>query len=210
VVDFTGSKGVKRSRRSRRSNWLPYEASRRLQFDALLGLVMIFLGGIGEKEAFGQQPFSGAGIPGGSSSEEKKGLWPFSGSGASSSTGGGLRMPWGDSAKSNVVEPKGTNAGWMGLPRPSWLQPKDPNAPTLMEQAGEKSRAFWNRTQDGWSHFSTKTGESFRNMNQNIRTATSESWARITGGGAGGEQRSGEVKPPVGDNESWLNKNKDR
>jgi hypothetical protein len=47
VVDFTGSKGLKRSRRSRRSNWLPYEASRRLQFDALLGLVMIFLAAIG-------------------------------------------------------------------------------------------------------------------------------------------------------------------
>lgn len=174
-----------------------------------LGIGVGFFVGIGVNDVSGQQPFAGSGIPGGSAGTEKKGLWPFGGSGSSTNAGGGLRMPWGDGAKSNVVEPAGGNTGWLGLPRPSWMQPKDPNAPTLMEQAGEKSRAFWNRTQDGWTHFSTKTGESFRTMNQNIRNATSESWARMTGGG-GNEQRLGEVKPPVGDNESWLNKNKDR
>lgn len=175
-----------------------------------VGIGVGLLSGMGAHEVCGQQPFSGSGIPGGSVETERKGLWPFGGTGASTSSGGGMRMPWGDGAKNNVVEPAGGNAGWLGFPRPSWLQPKDPNAPTLMEQASERSRAFWSRTQDGWSHFSTKTGESFRNMNQNIRTATSESWARMTGGSAAGEQRPGEVRPPVGDNENWLNKNKDR
>jgi hypothetical protein len=178
----------------------------------LLALVLgiILLSGTGVNEIYGQQPFAGSGIPGGSNTTEKKGLWPFGGSGSSSAPAGGMRMPWGDPAKNNVVDPKGGNTGWMGLPRPSWLQPKDPNAPGLMEQAGERSRALWNRTQDGWSHFSTRTGESFKTMNQNIRTATSESWARITGGNPASAQPPGEVKPPVGDNESWLNKNKDR
>lgn len=176
----------------------------------VLGIGIGILNGFVANEATAQQPFSGSGIPGGNSSPEKKGLWPFAGGSNSQSNGGGLRMPWGDGAKSNVVEPAGGNAGLLGFPRPSWLQPRDPNAPSLMEQASERSRAFRQRSQEGWTHFTTKTGESFRTMNQNIRSATSESWARMTGANAPGEQRGGEVKPPIGDNESWLNKNKDR
>lgn len=154
--------------------------------------------------------FSGRGIPDNSSSGGQSG-WLSSGSSGQAAGGSAFRLPWSNEPKqNNVVEQDGGNTGWFGLPKPTWMQPRDPNAPTLMEQANERSKAFWGRTQEGFSHFSSKTGESFKTMNQNMRTATSESWARITGGTKPAETKTGEVRPPVGDSESWLNKNKDR
>lgn len=164
----------------------------------------------GVERANAQSIFSGRGIAEGSTESGTKTGWLGGGS-SGQSTGSGVRLPWSSENKqTNVVEPSGGNTGLFGLPRPTWMQPRDPNAPTLMQQASERTKAFWGRTQEGFSHFGTKTSESFKTMNQNIRNATSESWARITGNAKPADQRGGEVKPPVGDNESWLNKNKDR
>ncbi len=181
----------------------------RSRFLLSLGVCLLGFGGGLVTPAQGQQLFSGSGIPTSNSGEQKSG-WLASGPGKSGGESG-FRLPWGEGSRNNnVVEPAGNQTGWLGLPRPSWLQPRDPNAPGFFEQANERSRAFWGRTQEGFSHFTTRTGESFKTMNQNIRTATSESWARITGAAKSGDPRSGEVKPPVGDNETWLNKNQDR
>jgi hypothetical protein len=179
------------------------------RFRLSLGVFLVGLAWIACAPAHGQQLFSGSGIPTSNSGEQKSG-WLSSGTNQSGGDSG-FRLPWGEGARNNnVVEPAGNQTGWLGLPRPSWLQPRDPNTPSFIEQASERSRAFWGRTQEGFSHFTTRTGESFKTMNQNIRTATSESWARITGAGKAGDSRAGEVKPPVGDNETWLNKNQDR
>lgn len=164
----------------------------------------------GVERANAQSIFSGRGIPEGSADSGAKSGF-ISGDSNSQATSSGMRLPWsGGNKPNNVVEPSSENTGLFGFPKPTWIQPRDPNAPTLMQQASERSKALWGRTQEGFSHFGTKTSESFKTMNQNIRTATSESWARITGSAKPADQRGGEVKPPVGDNESWLNKNKDR
>lgn len=177
----------------------------------LVSIALVYLNFSAEiNSASAQAPFSGRGIPGGSSEASKKSGWMSSES-SGQATSSGLRLPWSkENTQSNVVEPSSANTGLFGFPKPTWMQPRDPNAPTLMQQASERSKAMWGRTQEGFNHFGTKTSESFKTMNQNIRTATSESWARITGTAKTEDLRSGEVKPPVGDNESWLNKNKDR
>lgn len=179
-----------------------------LLFVAITVVCLNCVAGINSANA--QAPFSGRGIPDGSAEASKKSGWMSSES-SGQATSSGLRLPWSkENAQSNVVEPTSANTGLFGFPKPTWMQPRDPNAPTLMQQASERTKAMWGRTQEGFNHFGTKTSESFKTMNQNIRTATSESWARITGSAKTTDSRGGEVKPPVGDNESWLNKNKDR
>ena len=177
-------------------------------FVAVAFVCLQFVGGT--ELAIAQSPFSGRGIPSGSGEAETKSGWLSSDS-SGQSTSSGIRLPWSKENKSsNVVEPTSSSTGLFGFPKPTWMQPRDPNAPTMMQQASERTKALWGRTQEGISHFGNKTSESFKTMNQNIRTATSESWARITGSAKSPDTRGGEVKPPVGDNESWLNKNKDR
>jgi len=183
----------------------------RIKYLFLIAVAFICLPSVvGYERANAQSIFSGRGIADGSSEPgAKTGI--LANSASNQATNSGVRLPWsGENKSSNVVEPSSGNTGLFGFPKPTWMQPRDPNAPTLMQQASDRTKALWGRTQEGISHFGTKTSESFKTMNQNIRTATSESWARITGSAKPAEQRGGEVKPPVGDNESWLNKNKDR
>jgi len=183
----------------------------RKKYLLIIAVAYLFLPSVaGVERVNAQSIFSGRGITDGTTdSGAKTGI--LSNSSSSQAAGSGFRLPWsGENKTSNVVEPSSGNTGLFGFPRPTWMQPRDPNSPTLMQQASERTKALWGRTQEGFSHFGTKTSESFKTMNQNIRTATSESWARITGSAKTADQRGGEVKPPVGDNESWLNKNKDR
>lgn len=153
-----------------------------------------------------QDIFSGAGIRGAEAPKQKSG-WLF-GRNQSDESGGGIKLPWGSPAANETGDTEST--GWLNLPKPNWMQARDPAAPGFFQQAGEKSRAFWSRTNEGMSNFASKTGESFRSMNQNLRSATNETWSKITGSHKRNETMGSGVKPPVRNADNWFSKNKDR
>lgn len=100
-----------------------------------------------------------------------------------------------------------SEGGMWNWGRPAWLPERDPAAPSMFSQWGERSRDFWQRTNNNFTEWRMKTGDNFRNAGNNFRETTSATWAKMTNGisrpGWMGDAAE-KPRPPLRKSTSWF------
>ena len=131
-------------------------------------------------------------------------------------SGPGYRMPWGTQEQDQkTARDESIGTGLFGLPRPNLMPERDPDEPGFFQTANQRSKEFFNRTGNGISNWASRTGDSIRNTNQNIRETTSETWVSITQSmppapWSKSDKKKAPPKPPLRSSDNWMSKNRDR
>jgi hypothetical protein len=125
-----------------------------------------------------------------------------------------MKPRWPEFQRPKFLTP-GQQAGWPHLNRPAWLGGQPAQTPAWNgNQTTGRGGGFFSEAGQNFNDWRQRTGENFRAGSENLRSATAESWQRMTSGlpkpGWMGPSTQQPVQPPPRSADQWGGQRVDR